>query len=124
MPYRKPAGEEERGRESSDRSGSSKRLSPADNPVRAVAEIPDLVMRGAHRSIPSSRPSPQENIMRFWQPGRLQEDGHHDNHGELEHSSTVEPAAEIEVSARVLLDIMSWCVNRSFLRSGVCVGVR
>ena len=75
-------------------SSSSRLLSPTDDAVRAVAEIPDLIIRGAHRSTPSSRPSPQDNIMRFWQAGQ-QLSGHPQR--DLEHSSTVEPAVEIEV---------------------------
>ena len=94
MPYRKPLATAEEGREERERrSGSSRVLSPAELAVRPVAEIPDLVMRGAQRRTPTSRPSPQDNIMRFWQAGR---EGYHS--GELEHSSTVEPAAEIEVT--------------------------
>ena len=67
--------------------------SPPDSPVTAVAGIPDLVMKGAKRAAPS-RPSPQDNIMRFWQAGK---DRGFPNREELEHSSTVEPAHEIEV---------------------------
>lgn len=59
----------------------------------AVAEIPDIVMRGAKLSTPSG-PSPQDNIM-FWQAGR---NVGLSNRDELEHSSTVEPAHEIEVN--------------------------
>ena len=94
MPYRKPSGEKRRGKEGNSRSSSSGLVSPTDNAVRAVAEIPELVIRVAHRSTSTSRPSPQDNIMKFWQAGRLQDY----RRGELEHSSTVEPAAEIEVS--------------------------
>ena len=94
MPYRKPLATADEGREEKERrSGSCRVLSPAELAVRPVAEIPDLVMRGAQRRTPTSRPSPQDNIMRFWQAGR---EGYHS--GELEHSSTVEPAAEIEVT--------------------------
>ena len=109
MPYRKSTREERRGKESNSRSSSSGLVSPTDNAVRAVAEIPDLVIRGAHRSTPTSRPSPQDNIMKFWQAGALRDH----RHGELDHSSTVEPAAEIEVSLlrlaclRVLCDFGS-----------------
>ncbi|CAI8016964.1 hypothetical protein GBAR_LOCUS10358, partial [Geodia barretti] len=99
MPYRKPSGEKRRGgKESNSRSSSSRLVSPTDNAVRAVAEIPDLVIRGAHRSTPTLGPSPQDNIMKFWQAGRLQD---YQRRGELEHSSTVEPAAEIEVCVSV-----------------------
>lgn len=58
-----------------------------------VAEIPDIVIRGAKLSNPS-RPGPQDNIMQFWQAGR---DNGLSNRDELEHSSTVEPANEVEV---------------------------
>ena len=67
--------------------------SPADAAVKPVAEIPDLVMRGANRSIPL-RPSPQDNIMRFWQAGR------NDGVTNRDDSLTVEPAHEVEVSHR------------------------
>ena len=60
--------------------------------MKAVAEIPDLVMRGACRNHPS-KPSPQDNIMQFWQDG-MQTSGL-SNH--CDDSSTVEPAGEIEV---------------------------
>ena len=93
MPYRKPSREGRRGKEGNSRSSSSGLMSPSDNAGKAVAEIPDLMIRGAHRSTSTSRLSPQDNIMKFCQAGRLQ-----DHRGELEHSSTVEPAAEIEVS--------------------------
>ena len=114
MPYRKPSGEKRRGKESNSRSSSSGLVSPTDNAVRAVAEIPDLVIRGAHRSTPTLGPSPQDNIMKFWQAGRLQD---YQRRGELEHSSTVEPAAEIEVSQSPLR-----MYNLAYLQGSVLLG--
>ena len=115
MPYRKPSGEKRRGgKESNSRSSSSGLVSPTDNAVRAVAEIPDLVIRGAHRSTPTLGPSPQDNIMKFWQAGRLQD---YQRRGELEHSSTVEPAAEIEVRQSPLR-----MYNLAYLQGSVLLG--
>ena len=90
MPYRKPVSTD--GERGSGSTNNSRVLSPSDTAIHPVAEIPDLVMRGAQRLTSTSRPSPQDNIMKFWQAER--QDEQRDN---LEHSSTVEPAAEIEV---------------------------
>jgi hypothetical protein len=99
IPYRKPTREEEGRRQQrnpleivGNRLGQTR--SPADDAVKPVAEIPDLVMRGANRSTPL-RPSPQDNIMRFWQAGR------NDGISSRDDSLTVEPAHEVEVSVSV-----------------------
>lgn len=79
------------------------------NPTRAVAEIPDLVVRGAHRSTtPTSRPSPQDNIMKFWQAGVLRSNSQRCQRDEdLEGSSTVEPRHEIEVCTTMTFNAFS-----------------
>ena len=63
-----------------------------DHAGKAVAEIPDLIMRGAHRGTPAGL-SPQDNIMRFWQIGS----GLSNHRDAMEDNSTVEPAQDIEV---------------------------
>lgn len=74
-----------------------------DHAGKAVAEIPDLVMRGACRGGPT-RLSPQDNIMRFWQIGGVLSN-HHDA---VEDNSTVEPAQDIEVYTRELIACASY----------------